>query len=109
MLKKALLSLLCLGLVVLVPACGHKDGDHHHHAGRHHHHGKAVEGNTVTTEHKEKKTTKTPKEKTKTTKKEKTTTGKYGKKTTKSETKEIMPAMNVDVYEDEMDEEGNDE
>lgn len=38
MVRKALLALLSLALVVLMPACKHKDeGDHY---GRHHHHGK---------------------------------------------------------------------
>ncbi len=33
-----LLALLSLALMVLMPACGHKEEGHHHHG--HHHHGK---------------------------------------------------------------------
>ena len=106
MLKKGLLMLLSLALVVLMPACGHKDEDHHHH--RHHHHGKTKKvesGATVNSEYKEKKVKKVKKEKQP--KKAKSEKKGYGKKEVKTEAPaaEATPQMGVDYDEIDINEE----
>lgn len=94
MLKKGLLALLSLALVVLMPACGHKNEAHRNDG--HHHHGKAVEAQDS---YKEKKSTKQTKaKKVKKTKTQKKTVDRAGKEySTKTETKEVTPATEADV------------